>query len=407
MKIQPLSASPRRPSSASAVTVRPPVLVVLALVLFGPAALTARDYVQTNLVSDVPGVAAVTDPHLVGAWGVARSPTGPWWVNSTIGGTSLVYNGSGQPFPLANPLVVTVPPPAGMTVPSIPTGIVSYTGTQFQVSPNRPARFIFVTRTGTISGWNPQANPTTAIIMVDDAGEADYTGAAVASRNGADALFVANFRTGTIDVYDGSFAEVELPAGAFVDPTVPDSFSVFNVQVIGSELYVTYAPKNIFTPAGGGKGQGYVTVFDTNGVLLRRLRTGPWMNAPWGVALAPDGFGQFSGRVLVAMFGDGTIAGFDARKGNFQGRLHGSDDEPLTLAKGLWGIGFGNGATAGPVSTLYFGADFITGGSFHGLFGTITVAPDDDEHGNQPPETENSRGENSGESNDSGRGNRG
>ena len=358
---------------------RSAVFAALAAVALLPAAATARDYIQTNLTSDVPGVAAITDPHLVGVWGITHSATSPWWVNTTIGGTSLVYNGSGQPFPAANPIVVTVPAPAGMTVPSIPTGVVANTGTQFEIQPNRPARFIFVTRTGTISAWNPQVNAANAVIMDDDSGEADYTGATLASRSGwpLDTLYVANFASGKIEVYDGKFTEIELPAWAFSDPTIPNTFSVFNVQAIGSELYVTYAPKNIFTPTGGGPKHGYVNVYNPSGKLLRRLKTGPWMNAPWGVALAPEGFGQFSGRVLVAMFGDGNIAGFDAQKGNFQGMLHGSDEKPLKLEKGLWGIGFGNGGNAGPANTLYFGADFITEGQFHGLFGTITVAPNE------------------------------
>ncbi|MEO7702180.1 MAG: TIGR03118 family protein [Opitutus sp.] len=356
---------------------RSAAFAALATVAILPAAATARDYVQTNLTSDVPGVAAITDPHLVGVWGITHSATSPWWVNTTIGGTSLVLNGAGQPFPVANPIVVNVPAPAGMSVPSIPTGVVANTGPQFEILPNRPARFIFVTRTGTISAWNPQVNATNAIIIEDESGDADYTGATLASRSGAglDTLYVANFKSGKIDVYNGKFDEIDLGAWAFMDPAIPDTFSVFNVQAIGSELYVTYAPKNIFTPTGGGPKQGYVDVYDVNGRLLRKLRTGPWMNAPWGVALAPDGFGQFSGRVLVAMFGDGNIAGFDAQNGNFQGMLHGSEEKPLTLEKGLWGIGFGNGGNAGPANTLYFGGDFITDGQFHGLFGTITVAP--------------------------------
>ena len=245
------------------------VLVTLALSVC-PLSSFARDYVQTNLVSDVPGVAALTDPHLVGVWGITRTASSAWWVNTTIAGTSLLYNGAGQPFPAANPIVVTIPPPTGMTVPPIPTGITANTGTSFNVADNRPARFIFVTRTGTISGWNPQVNAANAIKMVDHGGTADYTGVTLAQRSGVDTLYVANFASGKIEVYDGNFTAVTMPAGAFWDSSISDAFSVFNVQAIAGELYVTYAPKNIFTPTGGGPGQGYVDVYDPNGMLVRR-----------------------------------------------------------------------------------------------------------------------------------------
>lgn len=370
--MNPPQSSPR--DGAVAVSVKQFALHILAFVtsLAAPCAIAAGPgYQQTNLVADVPGVARFTDPHLIAAWGAVHSSTSGWWVASPLGGVAAVYNGEGQPIPAANPLVVTIPAPLGMTIPSIPTGLVANPGANFNLAKDRPARFIFVTRTGTVSGWNPQVNPTNAVIMVPPVGIADYTGVTLAARDGVDALYVANFGNNSIDVFDGAFQPVTLPAGAFRDSSIPDSFSVFNVQRVREELYVTYASKTIFSAPAGGAKQGYVNVFDVNGRLLRRLNNGPWMNAPWGVALAPDEFGHFGGNVLVGMFGDGGIAAFDAEKGNFQGMLRGGQEAPLALPQGLWALGFGNDAAAGPSSTLFFATDFAIEGNLHGLFGSI------------------------------------
>jgi uncharacterized protein (TIGR03118 family) len=352
----------------------PAALLWLTLSALPRAIADAPTYQQSNLVADVPGTAVFTDPHLIAAWGTAHSATSGWWVTSPLGGVAAVYTGEGQPTPAANPLVVTIPAPAGMTVPSIPTGIVANAGTNFNLAANRPARFIFVTRTGTVSGWNPQVNPTNALIMVPPVGAADYTGVTIAQRDGLDTLYVANFGANSVDVFDAAFQPQTPPTGAFRDPAVPDAFNVFNVQRIRDELYVTYAARTIFSAPAGAAKQGYVTVFDAHGRLLRRLNDGPWMNAPWGVTLAPDDYGHFGGNILVGMFGDGGIAAFDAENGNFQGMLRGRQVAPLALPQGLWALGFGNDATAGPSSTLFFATDFVSGGNLHGLFGSISPA---------------------------------
>lgn len=354
-------------------------VALCAAVLCSALTLAASSrYAQVNLTSDVPNTAPVTDSHLVGAWGIAASATGPWWVNSTFGNVSVVYDGDGNPFPNATPLVVNVPPPAGMTVPSDPTGLVSYAGTGFNVGPNQPARFIFVTRTGTISGWNPAVDRANAIVKVDHAGQADYTGAALGRRGETEVLLVANFKAGVVEAYDEAFQPVALPAGAFLDERVPDNFVPFNVQAIDDQIFVTYAAKDAISATGGGPGQGYVSVFNSEGRLRYRLRHGKWMNSPWAVVRAPDDFGKFSGDILVGMFGDGSIAAFNPRNGNFRGILRGTRENPLTLGKGLWGLGFGNGATAGPANHLFFGADIIVDGKIHGLFGAIAPVEKND-----------------------------
>ena len=351
------------------------LMAVLAMIGFSTRA-SAQFYEQTNLVSDVPGKAINTDTNLLGAWGTTHSSTSPWWVNTTVGGTSLLFNGAGVPLPL----VVTIPPPAGHTNRSSPTGVVFNGGTNFQVMPGKQAVFIFATRDGTISGWNPGANATTAIITVSNSPNASYTGLAIFEQDGTNLLFAANFGQDRIDVFNGSFQPVTLPSVAFVDDEVPNKFSVFNIQLINGMFYVTYAPKDLFQTL-GGRGQGYVSVFNLNGDLQMRLRHGFWMDAPWGVTLAPKEFGKLSNHILVGMFGSGQIAAFDTEHGNFHGLMRGPEGQPITMGTGLWGLGFGNGSAAGPADALYFAADFAFNGGLHGLFGTLTPLPHGDSEG--------------------------
>jgi len=343
------------------------VPVAIALLVGASGPVSAQFYQQTNLVSDVPGLAAFTVTNLVGAWGVTASSTSPWWVNSTFGGVSLLFNGAGQPQPQPTPLVVTIPPTNQATA----SGIVFNGGTGFELASNMPARFIFVTLNGTISGWSPaQSNRSVAVLKVDNSSTAAYTGVTIAQQNGEDRLYVANFRQRNIDVFDTNFNAVTLSAGAFSDSNIPTNFTVFNVQRIRDELYVTYAPETVFGTF-GPRGQGAVDVYNANGTLLRRLMHGFWMNAPWGVVLAPGNFGPFSHHVLVGMFGNGAIAAFDAWEGEFRGFLKAMDGLPLRIEHGLWGLGFGNGAGSGATNTLYFASDLNFAGNFHGLFGAL------------------------------------
>ncbi|HZM86880.1 MAG TPA: TIGR03118 family protein [Blastocatellia bacterium] len=325
----------------------------------------AQHYQQTNLVSDVPGLAATTDPNLVNPWGLARSGGSPWWVADNGTGLSTLYNGAGAIVPL----VVTIPVPPSGTPPSTPTGTVFNGSADFQ-----GARFIFVTQEGTLSGWS---GGTSAVLKVDNSGSAIYTGLALAQNNGANFLYAANFFAGTIDVFDKDYLPVTLAAGAFSDPNLPEDFAPFNVQTIGSMIFVAFAKQNEDGDEEvAGPGLGYVDAFDASGNLLLRLRSGRWMNAPWGIALAPSDFGKFSNMLLVGQFGSGEIAAFDLKHGNFHGLMRTADGSPLTI-EGLWALDFGNGANAGPTNTLFFtaGIDDET----HGLFGTITPIPGDDD----------------------------
>ncbi len=319
-----------------------------------------QHYQQTNLVSDVPGLAAATDPNLVNAWGLARSATSPWWVADNGTGLSTLYTGAGAVLSL----VVTVPAVSGT---SAPTGTVfNGSTTDFLVAPTKAARFLFATEEGTIAGWN---SGTTAVIMVPATG-AVYKGLALGQINGANMLYAANFAGGTVDAFDKDFNPVNLGANAFKDWRLPADYAPFNVQNIGGWLYVTFAKKE----AGSidelhGPGKGFVDVFSTSGVLQKRLQWGAWFNAPWGVVQASANFGGFSNMILIGNFGSGKIAAFDPVSGEFRGLVRGAHGRPMMI-EGLWALSFGNGATAGPVDTLYFTAGIDD--EAHGLFGTIT-----------------------------------
>jgi uncharacterized protein (TIGR03118 family) len=237
--------------------------------------------------------------------------------------------------------------------------------------------FIFATENGTISAWNPAADPVNAILMVDNsAASAVYKGVALANTSSGPMLYAANFNAATIDVFDGNFSPIA-SAGAFTDPNLPGGFAPFNVQRYGQRLYVTYAMQdNAKHNAVAGAGNGLVNVFDFTGNLLGRLVSNGPLNAPWGLALAPGNFGDFSYALLVGNFGDGTINAFDPCTGGFLGTLQDSTGANIVI-NGLWGLTFGNGQSAGSATTLYFTAGIAGSGNVedHGLFGSIATAP--------------------------------
>jgi uncharacterized protein (TIGR03118 family) len=309
-----------------------------------------------------------TDPSLVNPWGISYSAASPFWVSNASTGVATLYNGAGQPFPVAGPLVVTIPPPSGGAGPSAPTGQVFNATADFQLISGSPARFIFATEDGTISGWNPSANPTAALLKVDSSISAVYTGLALGNNGSGNFLYAANFTSGTIDVFDTNFSPTIL-SGSFTDPNLPSGFTPFNVQTIGGNLFVTYALQN----GASGVGQGYVNVFDLNGNFMRRLISQGPLNSPWGLALAPAKFGTFSNNLLVANFGDGHINAFDPIDGNLLGPLMDMNGNPIVI-EGLRSLIFGNGGNGGDPNKLYFTAGI--GGAQHGLFGSLApVSP--------------------------------
>ena len=347
-------------------------LAVAATVLFAQP--NRAVYLQRNLVSDLVGQANHRDPNLVNPWGISFSPTGgPFWVSDNGTGVVTVYNGAGKPFPVGSPIVVTVPPAAGGIPPSAPTGQVFNPTVDFTLAPGMRAVFLFATEDGTIAGWNPMVNATTAVTKVDNSGSgAIYKGLAMGSNVNGNFLFAANFHAGTIDVFDKNFTPVISP-GAFTDPNIPAGFAPFNIQNIGGQLYVTYAKQDADKEDDvPGPGNGFIDVFDTSGVLVRRFASQGTLNSPWGMAVAPANFGEFSGALLVGNFGDGRINAFNISTGAFLGQMLTPTSEPLTIP-GLWGLIFGNGGNGGSLDRLYFTAGIPGDGDLedHGLFGEI------------------------------------
>jgi uncharacterized protein (TIGR03118 family) len=323
-------------------------------------------YLETNLVSDLPGVAINTDAHLVNPWGIAASSSSPFWIADNGTGLSTLYNGSGTP----QSLVVTVPPPGGDMPPSAPTGIVFNGTTDFTVSSGGKsggAAFIFATEDGTISGWSPTVDATHAILEVDNSSTgAVYKGLALGSNASGNLLFATNFNAGTVDVFDKNFKKVNLP---FADPKLPTGFAPFGIRNINGSLYVTYAEQDDDAHDDvAGPGNGFIDVFDTNGVLLRRLVSGGALNSPWGLALAPGNFGTFSNALLVGNFGDGLINAFDPTTGASLGQVQDVHGNAVHV-DGLWGLAFGNGGSAGSTNTLFFTAGI--NGERNGLFGSL------------------------------------
>jgi uncharacterized protein (TIGR03118 family) len=173
-------------------------------------------------------------------------------------------------------------------------------------------------------------------------------------------------------VFDSSFKPVTLAAGAFTDPAIPVGFAPFNVQAINGNIYVAYAKQDANREDEvAGAGLGYVDVFTPEGTLISRVASQGALNAPWGIALAPAGFGKFGNDLLIGNFGDGTINAYDPVSGNFVGTLSGSDQQPIKIS-GLWGIAFGNGFVSQPVNTLFFAAG--PDDEKHGLYGRIDAA---------------------------------
>jgi uncharacterized protein (TIGR03118 family) len=327
-------------------------------------------FIQANLVSNGTIPAAHTDPNLVNPWGIAFNPTAFWWVNDNGTGLSTLYDSAGA----KNALEVAVPPAAGSTDHSAPTGIVFSGGGDFVVSENGksgPSRFLFVTENGTLSGWNPGVDLTHAVLAVDNsAGGAIYKGLALGSVGGNNFLYAADFHNNAIDVFDKGFSPVHTP-GAFTDRKLPKDYAPFNIQDLGGNLFVTYAQQDAEkTDEVAGKGKGFIDEFDTSGKLIKRFAEHGPLNAPWGLALAPANFGEFSNDILVGNFGDGRLMAFN-QKGDFRGYLRDHDHKPIVI-EGLWGIGFGNGNVAGPTNTLFFAAG--PNDEADGLFGSLTLS---------------------------------
>jgi uncharacterized protein (TIGR03118 family) len=379
------------------------------LALITGAACFGQHYNQTNLVSSTSGVAPVTDPQLVNPWGISRGSGSAWWVSDNATGLSTLYDGAGA----KRSLTVTIPPadPTNKNTPTgMPTGtIANGSQTDFLLAPGKPAIFLFSAIDGTIAGWNPGVAPTQAVTVVKATDGSSYTGLTSAFIDGNRYLYAANFTKGRVDVYDNAFHVVNLAKGhfdedssdhdghssenPFVDESLPRFYVPFNVQAIGNDVVVTY----VLHEEGSrfetdGPGLGFVDIYSSTGRLLRRLEHGDWLNAPWGVALAPLDFGRFSHDLLIGQFaggGDtqssGFIAAYDLATGKFDGLLQDGSGKPLAI-NGVWALSPGNvspnnnDATTAPATQVYF-----TAGPNHGsggLLGYLTPVPTELTEGN-------------------------
>jgi uncharacterized protein (TIGR03118 family) len=329
-------------------------------------------YSQTNLVSNSAGAANQVDSQLVNPWGISIVTGQALWSADNNSGVSTAYDNQGNKN---NAVTVTIPVaknnPNGNCSPGCPTGTVASTGSAYSGG----VQVTWDTEDGLIANWNGSGN--TATVVVDrSASGAVFKGLALL--NGT-TLLAANFNSGKIEVFDSNFKPTSL-TGTFTDPGLPAGYAPHGIQVIGNQVYVAYAmqdaPKHDAQP---GAGFGQVDVFDNNGNFVSTLvKPGGNLNAPWGVAIAPAGFGSFENAILVGNFGDGTISAYD-NTGKFLGQL--SDPSGKVLVNpGLWGMVFGGGGASGDPGTLYLTAggdnqpNFPPGGSTTAFFASLAPA---------------------------------
>ncbi|MHB1423689.1 MAG: TIGR03118 family protein [Gemmataceae bacterium] len=336
-------------------------------------------YSQTNLVSDIPGEAQITDPNLKNPWGVSESATSPFWVSDQGTNDATIYSVTASGVTKV-PLTVAIP--TNKSFAQGPTGQVYNATASFDLANGKPAAFIFANLNGSISAWN-FGSGTTAQVEATTSG-ALYTGLAIGSNAQGNFLYAVNNAKGTIDVFNSSFAPVTLGTGGFgtfTDPLLPSDLKLapFNVQNINGELYVTYAPVGHPAQTSATPGEGAVAIFDTSGHFLRQLAVGGQLASPWGMAMAPTTFGKFGGDLLVGNFAYNysEINAFDPTTGKFLGTLTGANGKPI-LNPGLWTLTFGNGGNGGNPNTLYFTAGI--NGEKDGLFGSIQAVSSHPHH---------------------------
>lgn len=335
--------------------------------------LVVNAYRQTNLVSDLPGVARIIDPLLVNPWGISMTATSPFWVANTGTSTSTLYAGdvAGSLF-MKNALAVSIPG-------GLPTGTVANGTSDFVVSSGSAsgaARFIFASITGNITGWNPNvpaAGSTQAQIAASHPGHV-YTGLAIANNGAGNFLYAADFANGRIDVFNNTFALQPAASFPFADPTIPttpgNTYHPHNIQALGGSLYVTYAKVRFDGRSENGPGNGFVRRFNANGVrdLTFGINNGP-LDAPWGITIAPASFGVVGNALLVGNFADdGHINAFSSTTGTFLDTLNNEGGSPVEIDQ-LWALTFGNGGNGGDPSKLYFTAGIAE--EDHGLFGSL------------------------------------
>jgi len=348
-------------------------------------------FADTALVSnkaEVVATAATIDANLQNPWGIAVAPGNPFWISDNNSNLTTLYSGAGvqetQAVTGSAGTGIAIPASAA-GVPSNPTGQV-FNGTGGFLIPTskgqETALFIFDGEGGLISAW-AQDSGATAVTAYDDgivngANHAVYKGLAIGTVGGATFLYATDLHNNKVDVFDTNFSKPAAMQGKFVDPNVPSGFVPFGITALNGQLYVTFAKQDsAMHDEMTGAGLGYVDIFDFSGNLVNQFASAGALNAPWGIAIAPAGFGSLQGDVLIGNFGDGKINIFSPNGtslATFKGALMAGNNQPLSFP-GLWSLVFGNGDADKPVATLFYTAGFAS--QIDGVFGSITasVAP--------------------------------
>src|SRR5688572_21868350 len=359
--------------------IAPSLPIVMADTNTIPVIAPGSSYIQTNLISDSPGLAPVLDPLLVNPWGISKTGSSPFWVaNNGTSTTQLIQGDVGGAPVVLSPTLPTVTIPGGLPTGTVANGVA---GEFVLPGPCAAApcgaNFLFASITGNITGWDPNApaaGSTTAVIAASHPGHV-FTGLAIANNGSGNFLYAADFANGHIDVFNSSFALQPQASFPFADPTIPatpgNTFHPYNIQAIGSSLYVAYAKIGAGGLPEDGVGNGFVRRFNANGVrdLTFGINNGA-LNSPWGITQAPASFGIFGGALLVGNFGRGnpSIHAYNPTTGAFLGTLQDESGNGIVIDE-LWDLKFGNGGSGGNVDTLYFAAGI--GEEEHGLFGKL------------------------------------
>jgi len=362
--------SPRRAALAGGVSL---VAIAALVAAQSPASASAskpafnqhRAFVQTNLVSDVPGWATITDPNLVNPWGLSQGATSPLWVSDNGQDRATLYTDPPGGSPAIIPLVVKIPggEPTGQLFNGTSDFVLKQDGS--------PAFFIFASEAGKITAWNPGLSPINRAEKHASNPNAIYKGIALVHGMSGPFLLAADFHSNRVRAFDSSFAPMSLPSGAFADPTLPADYAPFNITVAGGHVFVAYAqqqPNKVDDAS--GPGHGFIDMYGLDGQMRQRFATRGVLNSPWGMTVAPAGFGAFAGDLLVGNFGDGRIHAFDLSTGHLDGTLRDTNGTPIAI-DGLWGLLPGNGTTQRS-DAVWFTAG--PAGESHGLLGTLTSA---------------------------------
>ena len=347
-------------------------------------------YLQTNLISDLPGLAQLQDPNLVNPWGISFSATSPFWISDNGSGLSTLYSVTNDPD--GGPHVVKQGLEVAIPGEGVPTGQLFDGNGSFGGD-----IFIFAGEDGTISGWRPALSGAAELLVSrtnavykgitmvtikvsgnshksnDALGDEQNDSKQKGGNTDMPLLLLANFREGTVDIYDTNLNLTQVS-----DPTVPAGYAPFNVQNISGMVFVTYAKQdNEKHDDVAGIGHGLIDVLDLKNGKFHRFATGTdaggslnEINSPWGLALAPKSFGEHGNELLVGNFGSGTIMTFNGG-GKFSGLLEDTNGVAMSI-DGLWGLAFGNDGSAGVSDALYFTAGI--GNEADGLFGSLAPA---------------------------------